>query len=50
MRNKDILGYLFLITGYFISYLGYNTESLFVFGMALGMFGSSTYDQIKNKR
>lgn len=49
MRNKDILGYLFLILGYCITYLDYKTESLFMYGMALGMFGSSAYDQLKSR-
>jgi len=51
MRNKDIAGYICLFTGLYLFYLlKYQTLGLFAQGMALGFFGTSMYEQIKERK
>lgn len=51
MRNKDIAGYISLFTGLYLFFeLNYQTAGLFAQGMALGFFGTSMYEQIKERK
>jgi hypothetical protein len=50
MRNKDIAGYISLFAGIYLFFgLGYQTAGLFMQGMALGFFGTSGYEQLKER-
>ena len=51
MRTKDILGYLCLFTGLYTFFeLHYQLVGLFLQGMALGFFGKSAVEQIKERK
>ncbi len=50
MRSKDFKGYMSLIAGLATSHLlQWHTTGLFLMGMALGFFGSSIKDQLRER-